>query len=80
MALKPETNQILLKLTEYLEKHPGIRFAQALANLDVNECYVVTGGERPVLRDIYYDEDADILLRMLKAEENLLNSPKTNEP
>lgn len=63
--MKPETTEILRRLTEYLESNPSIRFGQALFNLDINQF----AGNPPekknfLLRDIYSDEDKVILKRM----------------
>ncbi len=58
-----ESLEILQKLTQYLEDHPGIRFGQALFNLDINE---FNKDGSLIYRDIYNDSDAEILKRVSK--------------
>jgi hypothetical protein len=58
-----ESLEILQKLTQYLEDHPGIRFGQALFNLDINE---FNKDGSLIYRDIYNDSDEDILKRVSK--------------
>lgn len=55
--------EILDKLRTYLEKHPNLRFGQALFNLGINE---FNNNEQFQLRDIYGDEDLKILNRIEK--------------
>jgi hypothetical protein len=58
-----ESLEILKKLTQYLEDHPGIRFGQALFNLDINE---FNKDGSLIYRDIYNDSDEEILKRVSK--------------
>ena len=58
-----ESLEILQKLTQYLEDHPGIRFGQALFNLDINE---FNKDGSLIYRDIYNDSDEEILKRVSK--------------
>lgn len=57
---------ILGTLQQYLEKNPGIRFGQALMNLNINQFSQPQNLElgKHLLRDIYNDTDAAILNRM----------------
>tara|TARA_X000000368_G_scaffold186188_1_gene146982 strand:- start:9554 stop:9985 length:432 start_codon:yes stop_codon:yes gene_type:complete len=58
-----ESLEIIQKLTQYLEDHPGIRFGQALFNLDINE---FNKDGSLIYRDIYNDSDEEILKRVNK--------------
>lgn len=58
-----ESLEIIQKLTQYLEDHPGIRFGQALFNLDINE---FNKDGSLIYRDIYNDSDEEILKRVSK--------------
>ena len=57
---------IIQTLTQYLEKNPDIRFAQALFNLNINEFSNKKNPDKDnfLLRDIYNDTDMKILKRM----------------
>jgi hypothetical protein len=65
-----EHRTILEKLKEYLKQNPSQRFGQAIFNLGINE---FKQNEEYQLRDIYNDNDSDILKRIEKRLE-LLNS------
>ena len=54
---------ILEKLKEYLEQNPSQRFGQAIFNLGINEFKL---DEEYQLRDIYNDNDLDIIKRIEK--------------
>lgn len=62
-SITNESLEILQKLQQYLEDHPGIRFGQALFNLDINE-FQKDGSL--IYRDIYNDSDKQILDRVKK--------------
>lgn len=61
-----EQKEILRRLRDYLELHPGQRFGQALFNLNINQ---FANMQDPIeakhhMRDIYNDSDETILNRM----------------
>ena len=64
--MKPEHKAILEMIENYLEKNPAQRFGQALFNLDINQFASPKHPEekKHLLRDIYSDQDADILKRI----------------
>ena len=62
-SVTDESLEIIQKLTQYLEDHPGIRFGQALFNLDINE---FNKDGSLIYRDIYNDSDEEILKRVSK--------------
>ena len=62
-SMSNEAMEIIEKLTMYLNDHPGVRFGQALFNLDINE-FQKDGSL--IYRDIYNDSDKQILDRMKK--------------
>lgn len=55
--------EILDKLRTYLENNPSQRFGQALFNLRINE---LKQNEEFQLRDIYNDDDSEIIQRIEK--------------
>ncbi|WP_316772326.1 hypothetical protein [Pedobacter frigiditerrae] len=61
---------ILEKLKIYLDQNPSQRFGQAIFNLGINE---FKSNEEYQLRDIYNDNDSDIIERIEKRLE-LFNS------
>ena len=61
--MNKENKKILDILAKYLEKYEDIRFGQALANLDINISEHTPGGT-PVLKDIYYNSNKEILFRV----------------
>ena len=70
--MKKEHEEILALLGDFLEKHPELRFGQALTNLDVLEFADKTFPPKEfVLRDIYNDSDKRILAKIKKAKEKL---------
>jgi len=66
--MKEDTKTILLVIEQYLEKNPTDRFTQALFNLGITEFADKGNPETKgfLLRDIYNDEDIDVLGRMAK--------------
>ena len=54
---------ILEKIKTYLEQHPTQRFGQAIFNLGINE---FKEKEKFQLRDIYNDNDSEIIKRIEK--------------
>jgi hypothetical protein len=64
--MKAEHKEILESIAYYLEKYPDQRFGQVLFNLGVNQ---FANPKHPeefnyLLRDIYADQDAEILNRI----------------
>jgi hypothetical protein len=62
-----ELNKAIIELmTVYLNKYPSQRFGQMLFNLDINQFSDKNCPENAsyLLRDIYNDEDDDILKRV----------------
>lgn len=59
--MKDEHRIILEKLKTYLEQYPSQRFGQAIFNLGINE---FNPNEQYQLRDIYNDNDSDIIKRI----------------
>ena len=55
--------EIFDKLRTYLENNPNQRFAQALFNLGINE---FKENEECQLRDIYNDDDSEVIKRIEK--------------
>ena len=53
-------NKIILRLSEYVNKYPEIRFLQALYNLDIVK----------VNEDQWYEESQDTLENMVKENKN----------
>lgn len=64
--MKPEHNQIIEELKSYLSKNPEQRFGQAIFNLRINEFQETINSNNPsyTLRDIYNDDDVEILKRV----------------
>lgn len=64
--LKDVHRQILTKIEHLLREAPDQRFGQALFNLDINQFKNPNNPdqENHLLRDIYNDNDEDILKRM----------------
>lgn len=64
--MKPEHSKIIELLKSYLEKSPEQRFGQAIFNLGINEFQKTTDPRNPdyTLRDIYNDDDKEILNRI----------------
>lgn len=71
--MKQQHLEIIELLTKFLEKNPDQRFGQALFNLSVNEFKKDNENEFQ-LRDIYNDSDDEIILRMKKQIEKLLQN------
>lgn len=65
---------ILDKLKNYLDEYPDLRFGQAIFNLGINE---FKQNEEFQLRDIYNDNDTEIINRIEKRLE-LHNKQNTN--
>lgn len=61
-----EQQTILKTIEQYLQKNPGIRFGQALMNLNINQFNQPQNLElgKRLLRDIYNDSDKEILNRI----------------
>lgn len=59
-------SEILAIIEDYLIKHPGIRFTQALFNLGINEFADKINPETQKfhLRDVYSDGDSKVLDRI----------------
>lgn len=57
---------IIDTMTQYLEANPGIRFTQALFNLNINEFADKNDPSKKefMLRDPYNDSDSSVLKRM----------------
>ena len=63
--MKTTHNKIMLLLKSYLNQYPDQRFGQALFNLDINQFKDDNIKERDFsLRDIYNDEDEEIIKRI----------------
>lgn len=64
--MRGEHQVIINVLTDFLERNPGQRFGQALFNLGINEFANPTNPEwnNRYLRDIYNDEDQQIIKRI----------------
>ena len=58
------SEEILLKLGEYLHENPEIRFCQALHNLGINELLRDYNQIPTKLRDNFYDDDVHVLNRV----------------
>lgn len=72
--MKTEHKEILKFITAYLERHPQLRFTQAIFNLDINQSpkepeYQLKG----LYRDNYSDKDNEVLGR-IKARMDCSNS------
>lgn len=65
---------ILDKLKAYLDEYPDLRFGQAIFNLGINE---FKQNDEFQLRDIYNDNDTEIIIRIEKRLE-LHNKQNTN--
>ena len=66
--MKKEHKEILALLGDFLEKHPELRFGQALTNLGVLEFADKSfPPKHNVLRDIYNDSDKSILEKVKTA-------------
>ncbi len=68
--MKIEHGYILSYLKQYLKANPGIRFGQALGNLDINQFAdpINPGNKEYLLRDIYHDSDEKIIKRIKDQE------------
>ena len=64
--MNENAKEIIQLITEYLEKNPGIRFGQALFNLNINLFEDQQDPSRRdfLLKDIYHDSDQRILNRI----------------
>ena len=64
--MKKEHQEIIDRLSKYLEESPDIRFGQALFNLNINQFAdeLLPSNKDFLLRDIHSDSDAKILKRM----------------
>jgi len=64
--MNENAKEIIQLITGYLEANPGIRFGQALFNLNINEFEDQQDPSRKgfLLRDIYNDSDKRILNRI----------------
>jgi hypothetical protein len=64
--MNENAKEIIQLITEYLEKNPGIRFGQALFNLNINLFEDQQDPSRRdfLLKDIYNDSDQRILNRI----------------
>jgi hypothetical protein len=64
--MNENAKEIIQLITEYLEKNPGIRFGQALFNLNINMFEDQQDPSRRdfLLKDIYNDSDQRILNRI----------------
>ena len=64
--MKKEHNEIINLISDYLNQHPDQRFGQAIFNIGVNEFLNKVDPEKDDfrIRDIYNDQDSDIINRI----------------
>lgn len=63
VATRPLDNSYILdKLAKYLEKHPELRFIQALCGVGILDSSLLTDKDG---KDLFYEESADTLQRLL---------------
>jgi len=66
--MKEDHKKMIQILTEFLEKNPDQKFAQALFNLNINQLKNSSPNDSSTsLRDIYNDSDQRILSRMIES-------------
>ena len=61
---KSANYQIIIRLINYMEKHPDQRFTQALQNLGIISGYTDKMLQRFVIDDRFYEESEDTLEKM----------------
>ncbi|BCY27862.1 hypothetical protein [Flavobacterium okayamense] len=64
--MKKEHNEIINLISDYLNQHPDQRFGQAIFNIGINEFLNKVDPEKDDfrIRDIYNDQDSDIINRI----------------
>lgn len=80
--MKKEHQEILSLISDFLEKHPELRFGQALTNLEVLEFADKSSPPKHyMLRDIYQDSDVSILekVKRAKAKLDLIDQGETDK-
>lgn len=83
--MKKEHQIIINLIGQYLEKNPELRFGQALFNLDINQFKKKKPSNTkeyvpPEMRDIYNDDDTEIIGRIEKQLNTVIKINSKNIP